>query len=158
MQLTGVRVALGVRGVAAGQRAVEVARPDRVELVGQLVVGDAALDQRERLARRGRSRWCWRRSREIADVPGSARGSPSARGGVRAAHPAVAVPLGLAVAEPHAVHHAVADEPVVELGVDLADRVRAVAKVSPVQVVRDRPVTSRSERVLLLSGANSPSR
>ena len=50
MQLTGIRVALRMRGVAAGQRAVEVARADGVEFVGELDVGDAGLDERERLA------------------------------------------------------------------------------------------------------------
>ena len=47
VQLAGLRVALGVGGVAAGQRAVEVARPDRVELVGELVRAGAGLDDGE---------------------------------------------------------------------------------------------------------------
>ena len=42
-----------------------------------------------------------------------ASGSPSAAAHRRRAHPPVAVPLGLAVAQPDAVHHPVADEPVV---------------------------------------------
>ena len=97
--------------------------------------------------------------REDAEMAGR-RGSPSALRRLRSAHPAVAVPLGLAVADADAVHHAVADEPVVQLGIDLADRVRAVAQVPPVQVVRDRPDHLEiGERVLRgRTGANSSSR
>src|ERR1700687_3395229 len=58
---------------------------------------------------------------------------------LRPSHPAVAVPLSLAVADPDAVYHAVAQKPVVKLGIDLADGTGSVTKVPPVQVVRDRP-------------------
>ena len=135
MQLTGFRVPLGVRAVAAGQRPAEVPHPDGVQLVGELVLGDAALDEGQRTA-------------GVADhvgvgaQPGDLELAlglrlPQRSAGLRAAHVAVAVPLGLAVAQPQAVHHAVAGEPVVALGIDRADRVGAVAQVAPVQVVRD---------------------
>ena len=137
MQLTGIRVALRMRGVAARQRSVEVARADRVEFVGELDVGDAGFDQREGLS-------------GMPDHVGvrTDTGQPEVTGrrllaerlrGLRTTHPSVAVPLGLAVADADAVHHAVADEPVIERGIDLADRVRAVAQVPAVEIVRNRP-------------------
>src|SRR3954462_7235970 len=77
--------------------------------------------------------------------------------GLRAMHPAVPVPLRLAVADADAVHHAVADEPVIQLGIDLADRIGTVAQIAAVEIVRIVPATSRSESVYSRStGANSP--
>ena len=72
------------------------------------------------------------------------------------ADPPVAVPLGLAVAQPHAVHHARAQEPVV-VGVVQAERVRPVAQVTAVQpgghLTGDRQVERRD---LLLYGGEGP--
>ena len=48
MELTGGGIALGVGGVPARQGAVEVARADGVELVGELVGAEPALDDGER--------------------------------------------------------------------------------------------------------------
>ena len=53
------------------------------------------------------------------------------------AHPAIAVPLCLAVADADAVHHAVTHEPVVELGVDLADRIGSISQIPTVEMVRN---------------------
>ena len=50
---------------------------------------------------------------------------------------AVAVPLGLAVAEPDAVDHAVAHEPVMGRRVDRIHRVGAVAQVAAVEIGRE---------------------
>ena len=47
MQLTGFRVMLGVRGVSTGQRSVEVAYADGVQLVGELVDRETAFHQRK---------------------------------------------------------------------------------------------------------------
>ena len=67
------------------------------------------------------------------------------------AHPAIAVPLCLAVADADAVHHSVTHEPVVELGVDLADRIGAVSQVPTVEMVRDPPGDLQvGKRVLLV--------
>ena len=50
MQFAGSRVTVRVRGIAAGQGAVEVARADGVEFVGEFVVGHAAFDESQGLA------------------------------------------------------------------------------------------------------------
>ena len=69
----------------------------------------------------------------------------------RRAHPAVAVPLGPAVAQADAVDHAVAGEPVVRRRVDRPDRVRPVAQVAPVELDRAaRPIDRQVERRDLL--------
>ena len=78
VEVAGARVALGVRGVPTGQRAAEVARPDRLELVGQLVGQRTGLDDGERAAR-------------MADDVGVRRRSPCRRAPARAA----ASPRGL---------------------------------------------------------------
>jgi hypothetical protein len=49
------------------------------------------------------------------------------------------------------VHHAVTGEPVVELGIDFADRIGSVSQIPPVEVVRDCPDDLEvGERVLLV--------
>ena len=50
VQFAGVRVAMRMSGIAAGEGPVEIARADGVEFVGELVVGDTAFDQGQRLA------------------------------------------------------------------------------------------------------------
>ena len=94
MQLAGFRVAVRVRGVAAGQGAAEVAGADGVEFVGEFVVGARRLDERQGLAGMVRSHWCWRRSTHAGAQsvrPVCARRGPWRDRG--AAHPAIAVPL-----------------------------------------------------------------
>ena len=141
VQLPGLGVLVRVGGVAGGQmahpqRAVEVGRADGVELVGQLVRRRARLDQREGLARVGDHVGV---GREVAGRPVVVPGllAESARHGV-GAHVAVAVPLRLSVDEAHAVHHPVAEEPVVALA-GVAHRVRADAQVAPVEVLGQLP-------------------
>jgi DNA-binding CsgD family transcriptional regulator len=112
VQLTGLAIGLGVRGEAAAQRAAEVARSERVQLIGELVRQRACLrggqgppamtddvhvgrEVHALVHRAGRPRLVHRRSQP----PG--------------AHPAVPVPLGPSVAQPDPVHHARPEEPVV---------------------------------------------
>src|SRR5262249_25024445 len=54
-------------------------------------------------------------------------------------HPSPAVPLRAAVAQPYAVHHAGAGEPVIGRGVLVRQRVRADAEQPAGQLARDRP-------------------
>ena len=113
MQLIGFRITLGMGGVAAGERAVEIADTDGVELVGHLEIGDTGLDQGEGPARMSDHVGVRADSGqpEVACRWGLAERSC----GLRATHPAVPVPLGLAVSDADAVHHAVSDEPVIQL-------------------------------------------
>ena len=129
VELARQRVALGVRRVAALQRAAEVAGADRLELVGQLVRARARLHDGEGAARvaddvgvggevhagvhRPRARLLAQRPRHLGRT-----------------HPAVAVPLGPAVAQADPVHHAVAGEPVVGRGLGRRDGIRPVAQVA----------------------------
>src|SRR5579872_4810704 len=94
-------------------------------------------------ARRGSGPTTWRR--QVRDdvrvrgeihvlVHGSARPLLAARlGDSLGPDPAVAVPLGPAVPQPDAVHHARAEEPAV-VRVIQAERIRAVAKIAPGQL------------------------
>jgi hypothetical protein len=110
MQLAGFRVAFGVSGVPVGHCSVKVADTYGFQLVGQLVGCDTGLHQREGLACMSDHVGVW------ADWHGAE--APDRRplaqrlGYVRTTHPAVAVPLRLAVADADAVHHAVGHKPV----------------------------------------------
>ena len=155
VQLTGFRVALGVRGVPAGQCPAEVAYSDGVQLVGEFVVRETAFDQSNRLA--GVSDHVGVGADGEYAVMAGRCGFAECLGRVGSAHPAIAVPLGLAVADADAVHHAITDEPVVELRIDLADRVGAVSQIPSVEVVRDRPDDLEvGERVLLVQWGEFP--
>jgi hypothetical protein len=68
----------------------------------------------------------------------------------RGPHPAVAVPLGAAVAQPHPVHHALAEHPVVRPRVLQAQHVGPVAQVAPVEFARDAAGDREVERRHLL--------
>src|SRR5262249_14968043 len=149
VQLTGFRVTLGMRGIPTGERAVEVAYADGVQFVGEFVDRKTAFDQRERLARMsdhvgvGTDRGYAEMAARLALAQHLGRPGST--------HPAIAVPLRLALTDANAVHHAVAAEPVVELGIDLADRIGTVSQVTPVEVVRDRPDDLEvAERVFLV--------
>ena len=120
-------------GERTRQRAEEVVAPDGLELVGHLHRAAAGFDHRPR------------GPGEAADVGvrTTARTVPVVARDVRLAAPlaeraaadvAVAVPLGAAVAQAHAVDHAVADEPVVLGRVGDLDRVRPVAQVAAVEL------------------------
>ncbi len=61
-------------------------------------------------------------------------------GHVLGPHPAVPIPLGPAVAQADAVHHAVTGEPVVRRWIRRGDGVGSVAQVSPTEGVGDVPV------------------
>ena len=133
MQFPGTPVELGVRGEAAGQPPGEVARPERVQLIAELV------GQRPGL-HRGQV------APGVADdvgVGGEVHigvhrpGRPSLTQGLGqlpGAHPAVAVPLRLSVPQPHAVHHPRAQEPVPlpepVTGILQAQRVGPVAQIA----------------------------
>ena len=137
VQLARLRVALRMRREPVRQRAVEVTAPQRLELVAQLDRPTAGLDDRERLARvadhvrvRGEVHVAVDRATGVGHMQ---LGEHLAR-----AHPAVAVPVGLAVGEADAVHHAFAAEPVVGRRVDGTDGVRPVAQEAAVQGRGDR--------------------
>ena len=135
VQLAGVRVAVRVRGVArsardARQGAPEVARADGVELVGQLVRRRPGLDQRQGPAGVPEHVGV---GREVEAAGGAAHRLAQRLGHAGRAHPAVAVPLRLPVAEPDAVHHALAEEPVV-LVAGVVERVGPDPQVAAVEV------------------------
>ena len=135
VQLSGGRVEVrDARAEAAAEGAVEVARADRVELVGQLVGVGARLDDRERAAGEADDVGV---GREVEVAVGRARVGWLAQGRPprRASGPSGCGTTRPAVAQPDAVHHAGAGEPVVGGGVDRADRVGAVAQVAAVEVV-----------------------
>ncbi len=119
------------------QRAFEVTAPQRLELVAQLDRPTAGLDDRERLA--GMADHV-RVRREVHVAVDRATGVGHMQLGEHPAcvHPAVAIPVGLAVREADAVNHAFAAEPVVRRRVDGTDRVRPVAQEPALQRRGDR--------------------
>jgi hypothetical protein len=140
VQFPGVGVTFGMRGVAAAQGGVEVTGADGVQVVGELVVGHPALDQRQRAA--GVAEHVGVGTQQLKSGPdgGPAPGGLAEYPGhCGRADPAIPVPLRLAVSQPHPVDHAVAGEPVIDRRVDLGDRVRSVAEVTPVEVGWDGP-------------------
>jgi hypothetical protein len=50
----------------------------------------------------------------------------------RTAHPAVALPLRLAVAQTDPMDHGVTEKPVIQIGIDLTDWVGAVTQIPPI--------------------------
>ena len=137
VELARQRVALGVCRVAALQRAAEIAGADRLELVAQLV----RVVRPPRRWRRCGPAWpitlvFGAKSMPACTAPG--RGSsPRALRHLGRAHPAVAVPLGPAVAQPDPVHHSVAGEPVVGGGLGGRDGIGPVAEVAAGQRLRN---------------------
>jgi len=134
VQLTGSVIGLGVGGEAAGQGAAEIARAERLQLTGKLV--------RERPGLYGGQGSPGmaddvRVGREVHALMDRASGPCLAHrfGQPLGADPAVPVPLGPAVAQPDAVHHAGAEEPVVS-GVIQAEGIGAVAQVASVELDR----------------------
>ena len=153
MQLAGLGVLVRVCGVAGREVArpkgpLEVGGADGVELLGGLVRRRPGLDQRQRLPGVGEDVGV---GREVPDGPVLARLGLTqlSRDGVRA-HVAVAVPLRLAVDDADAVHHAVAEEPVVVLA-GIAQRVGTDAQVAPVEMVGDGPGHRQVGHGLLLA-------
>jgi len=107
VQLAGDRVGLRVRGHRAAQLAVEVVGADRVEVPGELE-GEVRLAQRQQASGVLDDVGAGGAGRQVRAVLGHVGGAVQGGG----AHPAVAVPLGAAVAQPDAVDHAAALEPV----------------------------------------------
>jgi hypothetical protein len=108
VQLARGRVGLRVRGHRGGELSVEVDGTHGLELPRDLV-REPALDEGQQPARvlddvrvgdDGRA------------VDGAVLGDEGLAGQCARAHPAVAVPLGAPLAQPHAVQHPVAGEPV----------------------------------------------
>ncbi len=137
VQFAGHRVTLGVGGVPAGKGAVEVGRPDGLQLLGQLVGARAGLDDRV-----GPSR-----VRDHVGVGGEVHPLdhrsgmdrlPERSRHVRRADPAVPVPARRAVPETDPVHHPLTGEPVIGGRVRRSDRVRSVSEVTAVQRVGQR--------------------
>ncbi len=105
VQFTGQRVALGVGGVSAEQRAAEVGRSNGFQFVGQLVGTRAGLDDGQRPAALSDDVGV-RGEVEAAVGRTAAPGLAQLARDVRGAHPPVAVPVRLAVAQPQTVRHA----------------------------------------------------
>jgi hypothetical protein len=110
---------MGVGGERAGECATQVGRADGFQFLRELDGRGAGFDERQRAAVDG----------DDVRVDGAALPLPARERielalaercrDVGGAHPAIAVPLGVAVGDAHAVHHSVADEPViVRPGVD----------------------------------------
>jgi DNA-binding CsgD family transcriptional regulator len=128
VQFPGTRVELGVRGVAAGQGTAEVAGTRGAELGGQLVRQRAGFHGGQGAPGMPDDVGVGTEVGAVVHRPGRpflAEGL----GHLLGADPAVAVPLGPAVPQPDAVHHARAHEPVVA-GIFQAQRVRPVAQVA----------------------------
>ena len=154
MQFAGDRVAVRVAGPRAVQRAAEVAARDGLQLVGQLHrqhpglgerVGPAVDREHVRVGHVGLD-VARALLLPVGLCPGQLVGTGDARQPHRRRDPvvadeAVAVPLGPALAQPHAEDHAAADEPVVGPGVFRVNwiRVAADAKEPSVQLLRDLP-------------------
>ena len=153
MQFPGAPVQLGVRGVAAREFPVEVVRPHGLQLVGELVGERAGLHG----------------GQYAPGVPDDVRVGGEVRVVVHGAagpflaqrardlpgpDPAVAVPLGPAVAQPDTVHHAGAEEPVTVTPagarVFQSHRVGPVAQVAAVQFRRQGTGHRKVERGDLL--------
>ena len=134
VQLVGPDVELGVRGERALERAPEVVRADGVQLVVEFVRQWPALLEREDPPPVGDHMGV---AREVVRRHGTGVGLAELLRHLRGAHPAVAVPLGPALTQPHPVHHAVAEHPVVGAWVLQAQDVGAVAQVAAVQLTRD---------------------
>src|SRR4029078_11967817 len=58
---------------------------------------------------------------------------------VRGAHPPVAVPLRVAAAQPQAVRHPFAEEPVVAGRIRIAQGIRTDPQITPVQILGNSP-------------------
>ena len=136
VQFARPAVGLGVRGEATGQRARKVARAEGVQLTGQLIRQRAGLDGGQVAPGVGDDVRVVGEVHVVVDRPGGPF-LVHRLGELPGADPAVAVPLGLPVAQPHPVHHARAQEPVPlpesVTRVFQAQRVRPVAQVTAVQ-------------------------
>ena len=130
MQLAGVRVLVGVGGVAAAQGAAEVAGADGVELVGQLVRRGAGLDQGEGAA--GVLEHVGVGGEVVAAA--ARTGSPSSSATSLERTQRLRYQRRVAVLEADAVDHPRAEEPVVVLP-GVVQRVRPDPQVAAVEVV-----------------------
>ena len=139
VHLAAVGVDLRVGGERARQRAEEVVAADGLELVGELDRAPAGFDHRPRAAGEPTDVGVRRHRAGVPVRTGDVRFATNVAHVLRA-DVAVAVPLGPALAEADAVHHAVAHEPVVRRRVDGGRRVGAVAQVPAAQLGRDLPV------------------
>ena len=101
MQLTGGRIALRMRGHHCLQLAVEVVGTDGLQVGGQLE-GIVGLTERQQPAGVLDHMGAGGTGGQVRAMLGHVRGA--LEGG--SAHPPVAVPLGAAVPQPEAVHHA----------------------------------------------------
>ena len=145
VQFAGRRVVPRVGGEGAGQRAVEAVVADGVEFVGEGHGRGTGLDHRPGPAGEAAHR---RVRAEVTVAVGVALRRVLAQfgGDPGSPHPPVAVPLGLPAPQPHAVDHAIAEEPVVGGGIDGAPRVRAVAQPSTLEFFGDRARDRQVER------------
>ena len=136
VHLAGVGVDFRVGGECAWQGPEEVVAGNGLEFVRHFDGATAGFDHRPRCTREPTDVGVGAAAVVIPVVPGNVR-LTTARAQAAATNVTVAVPLGLAVEQTNAVHHAVTDEPVVRARVDLAHRVRPVAQVTPRQFSGD---------------------
>ena len=129
------RAPVRVRGVAVGQRAIELAVGNGVERAAHLHRMPARFDDRPGPPRDADDIGV---RRIVALVPRAGRDRlTQRRARLAAAHPAVAVPGGFATLDGDAMHHARASEPVVARRIGRARRVRPVAQIAPVELGGD---------------------
>ena len=150
------RVAVRVGGERARQAAAEIAVTQRFEVVRKLGRVGPRLDQRENAGAEGDDIGV---DRIVHPAARAGRGRQARNFFQRArADVAVAIPPRPALRDPHAVDHAVADEPVVAARVGMF-RVRPDPQVSPVERGRDRPRDRQVfQRQLLLHRCVEPLR
>ena len=132
VHLARCRIDLRVGGECAGQRAEEVVVPDGLEFVRELDRASTGLDHGPRGAGE-RTHVRVGPARRIVPITPRRLSLAAHFAHALRADVTIAVPLGAALAQTNAVHHAVADEPVVRRRIDLADRVRPVAQVAAVE-------------------------
>ena len=137
VQLTGLRIALGVGGVAPGQSALEVRWPDGLQFVRQLVRSGTCLDDGKGLSGMGDDIGVGREVHPIHHRSGM-RFLTQGRRHVGRTDPPVPIPAGSAVFDPDPVDHPVPGEPVVGGRIRWCDRIGAVAQIAAVQRGRKR--------------------
>src|SRR5215469_2307364 len=135
MNLAPRQVGFSMRGETGWQGTGEIVGPDRVQFVGDLVRQGTTFNRRKDSTSVGHN--------------GSVGGEVLAMDWTLAplfaerfrdsfrTDPAIAIPLRPAIPQPHAVHHARAEEPMVLAIVDAAHEIRTIAQIAPIQLFWD---------------------
>ena len=133
VHLARVGIDLGMRRECSGQGAEEVVARNRLEFVGELNRTTTGFDHGKCGASESANVGV---RTDVAVVPVATPnvGLAAMLAQTSAADITIAVPLGIAVTEPHTVNHAVSDEPVMGLGVHCSERVRPIAQIAAVEL------------------------